>query len=279
MSCTSIRRMIMSRIFNYKKIIIGLAIIFSTFFLFGTNQADAAWSAIQTATQVTGNTTTANLTLTSTTAGNLVVVYGRCLSSETLNSVTDSAGNTYAIIGPITNSTRFYMAYGVQTTGGTTTVTLTFSAAGSKRTGADEYHSSNGSLASNAAAFDATTSGTGTGTAAATSTLTPAATGELIIGATAVGVAATMTAGTGFTAYSGGGSTAVTSEYKLSGAATETAPMTISTSAAWVDIAAAFKEPSVSLVKTRNGLSWASVKSMYGLAVASVKKVNGLAAQ
>lgn len=209
-----------------------------------------SWSPVHTSTSTTGSGGTLTNTVTATTAGNIlcvaVVVTGNGSSIETCSSVTDDKGNTYALIGPVvvTLQSNTYLAYGVQVTGGATTITAHFSGSSfAKRMHADEYNSSVGALVSNAAAFDVSTTGTGTSTTPAVSTLTPAATGELIVAVLRPQTSSTQTAGTGYTKYGGVVNGSLNTEYKLSGAATETAPWTLASSAAWAEIAAAFKEP------------------------------------
>lgn len=205
------------------------------------SSALGAFAAVQTATQVSGTASTTVVTLgAAATAGNLLVVAAAVNSSTvTCTGITDSAGNTWAVIGPETNGTsRVYLGYAVQVTGGATTVTVSWSdSAATKRAGVDEY---SGGASTNAAIFDVSTTGQGTGTALAVSTLTPASTGTLIV-AVAASSTRTYTAGSGYTLYSGGaGSGTLKSQYNLSSAATETAPFTLSSSSAWEEIAASF---------------------------------------
>lgn len=211
---------------------------------------DAAFAAVQSATQVSSTSTGVSVTLSATTAGNIVIGFGKTSStSETLNSVTDNAGNTYAIVGPVDqgSTVRLYLFYGVQVTGGATSVTLNWSGTTTHRCGADEF---SGAAATNAAAFDVSATGHASSAAPATGTLTPAATGELIYAACAGDGARTWTAGSGFALYSGTGSIAARSEYNLSGGSTETAPFSVSSSFNWSEISAAFKAPSGSPTNT-----------------------------
>lgn len=212
--------------------------------LIATPPAFAAFSAIQTATQATGTGSSVAITTSATTQWSLVTVYAKLAdNTETLTSITDDKSNSYTILTVLDNggANRIYMGYGIQTTGGTTAITCNFSSnVASKRCGADEYGGFSASV-TNASVFDTSTTGASTGTALAVSTLTPAATGELIVGVGSLASATTWTAGSGFTIYNGSGSVSMRSEYKLSGAATETADFTIAVSKNWAEIAAAFK--------------------------------------
>ena len=209
--------------------------------------AFAAVQASAEATGTTGNLTVA-ITVTSTGAGNLVVVMVRLSNTtDTCSGVSDSAGNTYALLGPFDSGSnpRVYMAYGVQTTGGATTVTAsTPGGTATKRCFAVEF---SGGASTNAAVFDVSTKGSGTTeTSLSVSTLTPAATGELIVAFVSTQSSATgksWTAGSGYTLYGGGsGSQTVRGEYNLSSGSSETAPITLNAAGTnWVEIAAAFK--------------------------------------
>jgi len=188
-----------------------------------------------------GTATTVNMTVSATGAGNLVVAVIRMAStSNTCTSVTDNVGNTYALVGPSDNSTniRLYLAYGVQTTGGATTITANFTgSSATKRCFAGEF---SGGESTNAAVFDASATANGTSTTPAVASITTAASGELIIGAANTNGSPGWTAGSGFTQF-GSTSGGLRGEYKLSGGASETCPWTLGSSVAWAAIGAAFK--------------------------------------
>lgn len=208
-----------------------------------------AFAQVQTAAQVVHTGTTAvALTMSATGAGNLVVVHIRISDATTTPAVTDDKGNAYVVSAPVVNgSVSLFQAYGVQVTGGVTTVSVTPSASNTMRCGADEY---SGGKTTNATVFDVTKTGTGTSTSLAVSTLTPAATGELIVGSYAVVGTPTWTNGTNYVLYSGG-TTNTRSQYRLSSGASETAPVTISGgSVAWNAIASAFIPLGASSTKT-----------------------------
>jgi len=187
-----------------------------------------------------GTATTVNMTVSATGAGNLVVAVIRMANtSNTCTSVSDNVGNTYALIGPSDNSTniRLYLAYGVQVTGGATTITANFTgSSATKRCFAGEF---SGGASTNATVFDASATANGTSTTPAVGAITTAASGELIIGAANTNGSPGWTAGSGFTQF-GSTSGGLRAEYKLSGGASETCPWTLGSSVAWAAIGAAF---------------------------------------
>lgn len=198
---------------------------------------------VQTATQSSsGGTASLGVTLASpATQGNLVVVHVRIVGTASVTSVTDDKGNTYVIgsaLGLPTANQSLYQAYGVQVTGGATTITVTLSTSIAVRLGADEY---SGTAASNAAVADQSSTGTGSGSSLAVSSFSPSATGLLIVACGNIAASPTWTAGSGYVLASGSGSVAMRSQYKLSGAASETAPMTTSLSTEWAEIARSYK--------------------------------------
>lgn len=231
---------------------------------------------IQAATQASGSGATLARSVSATASNNMVVVHiGMRDLNETCTSVTDDKGNSYTLLGPIDQATnvRLYTAYGRQTVSGVTSITGNFSGStSSKGICAEEYHTD---VSGQVLTFDASTIGQGASDPIAVSTLTPAGTGELVVASVQNSGSVTFTAGAGFTSNNGA-SVFVNSEYKLSGAATETAPWTTSGTGNWAERAIAFKLTSASLIKTVNGLALASIKTFNGLAIASVKSINGL---
>lgn len=219
-----------------------------------------AFAAVQTTAQTATSGNVINRAITATGAGNLVVVHCKIGgTSESLTSVTDTNGNTFVVLSPVTdpsNTYRLFQAYGVQVVGGSTNIQLSFSGAvAAKRAGCDEY---SGGAASNAAVFDASTTGSGTGTSLSASTLSPAASGELIVASLASKNARTWTAGTDYTIYNGSGSITVRSQYRLSGTASETGPASIDSSDDWAEILTAFKPPAA------GGTTWPGYQSPFG---------------
>ena len=139
-----------------------------------------AFAAVQSTTMTVSTASSVPTTVSATGSLNLVIVHVKVAGGETLSSVTDDKSNTYAIVGPkIWNTTdRVYQAYGVQTTGGATTVTCTFSASTTgKRVVITEF---SGNATTNATAYDKDSNGSGTGTAASVTSFTPTNNGELI---------------------------------------------------------------------------------------------------
>lgn len=179
--------------------------------------------------------------MSATGVGNIVYVVGYLQgSTDTLSSVTDNASggaNTYVVQTAVDSpSERIVTAYGFQVRGGATTITLTYSGTNNlKRDFCDEYSGFSSSL-TNARAFDASTTGSGTGTSATVSTLTTARTGNLII---AAAIGTNLSAGTNYTLYGSPTAGGSKSEYRLSSAASETAPFSLNSSD-WAERATSF---------------------------------------
>lgn len=198
-------------------------------------------TAVQTATLASGTGNSVAVTLSATVKGNLVVVHIRLDSTaETCTSVTDDKSNTYTLSSAVDNTIRVYQAYGVQVTGGTTTVTANFSASTiTKRVGADEYGL--GVEASvNSQVTDVLKSNTGTGTFIQTGIFTPSLSGELCV----------MTVGSpsqnhtcSYTAYFGADPCLLKSAYNLSGTQSENPNDIGSFGGSWAAIGQSFKTP------------------------------------
>lgn len=199
-----------------------------------------AFGAVQTANNTNGiGSSTVSVTITSSTANNLIVVGIRTTTAVTVSSVTDNASNTYAVSSNVDiGGNRIYQAYGIQTTGGATSVTVTVSANASTSAIVNEY-SGFSSGNTNATAYDGVATGTGTGTSLSTSTLTPTASGALIV-CTMRANGGSLAAGSGYTAYGIIG-TITGMQYKLSSGASETCPATAS-SGDWGIIGMAFRD-------------------------------------
>jgi len=202
-----------------------------------------AFLQVQTSAQATGTGATVVATVTATGVNNLAVVHINVNSpTETCTGVTDDQGNTYALSsGQLYNSDnrRLYMAYGVQVVGGVTSITASFSAAvAGKVVGVDEF---SGGKTTNAAVFDKTSQQNGSGTSLSVPSFNPIATGELICAVASVNGTLTYTAGANYTMYNGVNPAQMRSEYRLSSAASETAPMTVDTdSFGYGEVAMAF---------------------------------------
>jgi len=203
-----------------------------------------AFAAVQTAQNTGFSVSSRVITVSSTTQNNLVVVtiaiFG---TTRTLSSVTDNAGNTYELGSAVDNTNRLYQAYGVQTTGGATSITVTISGSATTLACIADEYSGFAAGNTNTTVNDGRQTGTGTGTSLSVSTLTPTATGRLIV-ASGIRMADgnTFTAGTDYTEYGNSTGVYAASEYRLSSASTETAPFTISSSGTWCEIANAFKD-------------------------------------
>lgn len=216
------------------------------------NICNGQFAAVQTTGNSDNLVNSVAVTMTSTGINNLVIIgiYLNNNITTTVTSVTDDKGNTYVVSAALDNSSGFlpyrvYQAYGVQVTGGVTTVTvnLSNSLVNNILVIADEY---SGGKTTNATVFNSSTTGQGTGTSLSVSTLT-ATTGGLIVAficrdPTSSG---TLAAGTGYTIYGynpseGSGASRSRTQYKLSGAATETAPANLDASGSWSEIATAF---------------------------------------
>lgn len=203
-----------------------------------------AFGAVQTASNSNGlGSSTVSVTITSSTANNLIVVGIRTTTAVTISSVTDNASNTYAVSSNLDmgGSLRLYQAYAIQSTGGATSVTVTVSANASINAIVNEY-SGFSSGNTNATAYDGVATGTGTSTSLSTSTLTPTASGSLIV-CTMRANGGSLAAGSGYTAYGIIG-TITGMQYKLSSGASETCPATAA-SGDWGIIGMAFKDDPV----------------------------------
>lgn len=183
-----------------------------------------------------------SITIPAATVNNVLIVNIKINSAATtVTSVTDNAStpNTYAkAIGPIVSGNTMYQYYGVQVTGGATTVTVNLSASSTARADVDEF---SGGQQTNASVFDVATSNTGaSGVSASLATpLAPANNGELISASLAPSVTvSTFVAGTNYTL--GVNQNNLASEYRLSGTTSETAPISWTTSANWILVAGAY---------------------------------------
>lgn len=201
-----------------------------------------AFSFIQSV-QSTGSGTNSSLTVASTVQNNLLVINIKLGSnSETISSITDNVGNTYAkAFGPVDNGTtlRTYQFYGVQVTGGATTITINKSGTvNTWRTTVDEF---NGGNITNATVFDKSSAQTNAGTSSALSTpIAPTTAGELIVsGVSFLTAPGSPVVATGYTIGTLGAATAG-SQYKLSGTTSETAGMTWTGGTTWSNIVSAF---------------------------------------
>lgn len=215
-----------------------------------------AFGAVQTAGTGSSGASSLSITVSSTTLNNIVVVSIAAQGTTNVTSVTDNQSNSYVRIGSgvgiSSGSFIVYQYVGAQSTGGATSITVNFASSVSVTACADEYSGfGGGGTITSTSVQDATTSGSGSGTSLSVSTLTPSATGNLVVASLCAYAANSYTAGTGYTIYGTGGSAigfvVVRSEYKLSSAATETAPATVAYAVdlGWAEIATSYKIPAV----------------------------------
>lgn len=198
-----------------------------------------AFLPVQSGTRVFGNGSSLAITVAPTIQFNLVTVPIAILNSnDTCTSVSDDKGNSYVLVGPAdSGGEHTYMAYGVQSAGGTTAITVHFSGAtDTKNTQADEW---SGASKSNITVLDQFSTGGSSGTSLSVSTFNPTAAGKLIVAAACTGGNTTFTAGTGYTFYGTNGAR-FGLEYRLVGTTSESAPMTSSANIFWAEIALAF---------------------------------------
>lgn len=205
-----------------------------------------AFAFVQTAgnAMLTNSTTNVVTPTVPLTAGNLVVLNIRLPIGTTVTSVTDNASvpNTYLVAaGPLSYTGIAYQIYGVQITGGATTVTTTISSSTTSRVVLDEF---SGGASTNATVFDKSSTGTSGGASqlsASVTSFSPIAAGELISAGIFLTTAVTaITAGTGYV-IANNVQTTIGTEYRLSSTTTETAPISWTTSSIWGEIAGAYK--------------------------------------
>lgn len=187
-------------------------------------------------TQNNGSTSSLTVTLgTSANAGNLIVVAVK-VPFQTVTSVTDSYGNTYTQIGRAASGTSYLYMHYTYSGGTVSTVTVNLSGSTGVRTTVDIFNGTDSSPLD--------TFATNNGTSSSPSVnLTPGESGNLIVGAVAsITAPSSVSAGSGYT----GGTLNVnaSTEYKLSGSNSETAPFTFGNSQTWYAIAASFKPAS-----------------------------------
>jgi len=181
--------------------------------------------------------TTHNITVTSTTQGNLLVVsFDIGSATATITSVTDNQGNSYGLSIANVGDTM-WQYHGVQVTGGVTTVTVTLGSSTGLTAYIEEF---SGGASTNAAVFDKASSGTGTGTSGAVTSQTPADDGSLVaVFITFADTVTGVTAGANYTltqtVFNAAG------EYRLSSSGAETSPITWTTSRAWKEVAGVYK--------------------------------------
>lgn len=201
-----------------------------------------------------GGTGSVSVTMSATGSRNLVVVTVLVQgTTDTLSTLTDNQGNTYAITAVAQNNFRVYLCYGVQITSGTTSITATFSGSvNTHRIQATEY-SGFGASATNANVYDATSTGSGgpgTSTNASVTSFSPSSSGNLIVASYTIdnqGNVPGWVAGANYTL--GFDVLRVFCQvYRLSSTTSETAPASMAShvgGVVWTGRAISFKEPIV----------------------------------
>lgn len=196
--------------------------------------------------RINGSTTSGTSVSTVTISGysgtgtnNLVVATIVVASNRIVNSVTDSAGNTYVVSsGQVSGTQKVYYAYGVQITGGSTTFTATADAgSATMRLNIDEF---SGGLTTNGSVFDMAGTATGTSTSPSAS-VTPTQSGNLIVVSLGHNTGS-YTVPSGFTLGSSQASCRMA--YKLSGTTSETGTGTLSSSNTWAQATLSFNPDS-----------------------------------
>lgn len=210
-----------------------------------------AFSFVQTQHNLQSPAALTNVTtpVTPYTQGSLVILTIRIITtSNVVSSITDTAGNTYALAaGPVDTATpmRMWQYYGVQVTGGATSITVTFDGSITSRVVADEFI---GGRPTNTTVFDASSTGLSSGgqNASAVTAFPPTMRGELVAAGLGFGSGATaITAGAGYV-MANNTQTVIASMYRLASSQSETAPATWTTSNAYTEVAGAYIANSVS---------------------------------
>lgn len=192
---------------------------------------------------VTNSTTGTSLaiTITASGAGNLIVVSVILGATRNITSVTDSAGNTYAEAYASGAPGLRFQWYGVQTTGGSTTVTVNIDGAATGITA--HVHEVDGTSFNQATVFDQTSSGSGSGTSGSVSSFTPDANGQLVEACIQFDSdVSSPVAGTNYTLGTSSGTVSNQEYYRLLSSGSETAPITWTTSVGWNAFAGTYTE-------------------------------------
>lgn len=217
------------------------------------------------------------------TGGNIVIVAVASYQSSAAPTVSDSKGNTYTALTEqvAAGSHRvqlFYAANATVGSGHTFTVT-----------GSTTYSSISVNVFSGAkttSPFDVQNGANGGATSLATGSVTPSENDEVVVAGIALDSApSSLTINSGFSTpsvayFAGGSAYGVGSAYIIQTTAGATNPTWSWTGSSGQAAAiATFKVATggSGVVKTVDGLAFASVKTVQGLAIASVKAINGAA--
>ena len=192
-----------------------------------------AFAHVQSVMNTAAAATSCVITVAATSVGNIVCVgikLSNTTSPPTNVAVNDDKGNTYSDTGlTVTGAALAYdtfQFYGIQATGGTTSVTVSWTNTQNARCGASEF---SGTTADQANVYETGATGENTSgvTAAAVATFSPTS-GNLIFAFYGLGGGgSSITAGTNYLVgvFNSNGS----SEYRLSSGGSETAPLTWTT--------------------------------------------------
>lgn len=189
-----------------------------------------------------GSTTLSIGSVSAFTAGNLVVISIRVITSTaSITSITDDKGNVYTKAqGPITNTTsdvQDYQYYGIQIIGGATTIIITFDASVTSSGYASEFNGGG--------PFDKAASATGASGTSGSASISPTNAGELVVGhLDARNTVTGVTASAGYTLHASTNAQAI--EYNLSATTSETPGFSWTNSVVWNILASAFNSTSTS---------------------------------
>jgi hypothetical protein len=183
-----------------------------------------AFALAHTTQGATGGATSLAITVPATTINNLVVINMKFNGAVSNISVTDNAStpNKYYMASPGGSSTIIcYQFYGVQITGGATTITISWTTSQAARITVDEF---SGGVADNATVLYKAAVANGNSQSASVTAITIPATGFLVSAGVGLTSASGIAAGSGYTLATT--QTNQSTEYKLSGALSETGPLT-----------------------------------------------------
>jgi hypothetical protein len=180
---------------------------------------------------------------------NLVVINLKFGAAPTGLVITDNAPtpNSYAVAVPLhtASSMTVIQLYGVALSPGATTITASWIGSTGARITIDEF---SGGLPNNALVFDKGAFSDGSGLSV-TTPLTPSLSGELIVSMVGMNNATAVAIGSGYS--TGTNNVSSSTEYKLSGTTTETAPFTLTgTSVTWNSVIGSYvsvRPPSVAM--------------------------------
>ncbi len=205
-----------------------------------TNINQSGFAKVQEATNSVAGGTSISVSVSATGQNNLVILNVKFSDTLPTNiSVTDNAGNTYALAGKVVGSV-FLAAqfYGVQLTPGATSITISWTGTETARAIVEEF---SGNAISNAAVFD--TSYVNTGVAQTSANVQPfmaSFPGSLVASFIGFRVSTSLpVAGSGYTIDFSNASQIV--QYKLASSVIENAPASWTTASDWAEIVGVYK--------------------------------------